>query len=288
MPTILKVRAPGKINLALQVLRKRDDGFHEIRSLMVSVGLADDVIVETIDRNHIEVTCDTPNVPCDPSNLAFRAAENLKRHTGVKTGCRIHLVKRIPVGAGMGGGSSDAAATMIALNRLWRLGWSRARLAEVGAEIGSDIPFFFWPSGARVYGRGECIKPTTMTWRGFAGLVSSGDHVSTVEVYIRCTPRDTPDNLQAIASANSSTEISPQLCNDLEASVFEVAPRVRKMRDALIESKIASDNIRVTGAGSVLFELFDDRRSADAFIERAGKCPLVASSWVVAIPAPPA
>jgi 4-diphosphocytidyl-2-C-methyl-D-erythritol kinase len=281
----LKLQAPGKINLALQVLRKRSDGFHEIRSLMVAVGLADDVFVETTSENRIEVACDLPDVPCDASNLAFRAADMLKRRTGIKSGCRIHLVKRIPVGAGMGGGSSDAAATMIALNRLWRLGWSRARLAEIATEIGSDVPFFLWPSGAMVYGRGECVKPVSMKWRGFAGLVSSGDHVSTSDVYRGCTPCDGPDNLHRIADGHSASAITPLLCNDLEASVFEVAPRVREMRDALNQAGVASSAIRVTGAGSVLFQLFDDRTAAESFASRAKECPLVATAWVIRIPA---
>ncbi|GJM24241.1 MAG: 4-diphosphocytidyl-2-C-methyl-D-erythritol kinase [Phycisphaerae bacterium] len=281
----MKIRAPGKINLALQVLRKRADGFHEIRSLMVTVGLADDVMVEATSNSRIDVSCDSPNVPCGPSNLAYRAAETLKRHTGIKSGCRIQLVKRVPVGAGMGGGSSDAAATMIALNRLWRLGWSRARLAEIAAEIGSDVPFFFWPNCALVRGRGERIEPVRMKWRGFAGLVSSGDHVSTVDVYKRCTPSDKPDNLRTIADGDSVSAFAPLFRNDLEASVFEVAPRVREMRDALIQSGVASEAIRVTGAGSVLFQLFDDRAAAETFVSRAKECPLAANAWVVPIPA---
>ncbi len=187
----------------------------------------------------------------------------------------------------MGGGSSDAAATLIALNRIWRLGWSRNRLAEVGAELGSDVPFFFWPSGALASRRGETIEPVKMNWSGFAVLVSSGDHVSTPEVYGCCTPHHQTHDLHSLVASKSAKELASQLCNDLEAAVFKVAPRVQAMRNALIESGAASNAIRVTGAGSVLFELFDDRQAADKFASNAATCPLVQSTWVVPVPAQP-
>ncbi len=282
----LNIRSPGKINLSLQVLRKRNDGFHDIRSLMVSVGLEDELTVEATDAG-IELTCDDASVPCDASNLVHRAADTLMRRAGIKRGCRVHLSKCIPVGAGMGGGSSNAAATLIALNRVWRLGWNRSRLAEVGAELGSDVPFFLWPSGAIASGHGEIIEPVKMNWRGYAALVSSGDHVSTPEVYKECKPVERTDDLRVITHCKLAKDIAPYLHNELEQTVFKVAPNIKAMRDALIESNFATEHIRVTGAGSVLFELFDDRQSAESFAARAQDCRLVHAFWVVPVPAQP-
>ncbi|NOX57231.1 MAG: 4-(cytidine 5'-diphospho)-2-C-methyl-D-erythritol kinase [Planctomycetes bacterium] len=279
----------GKINLTLDVLRKRDDGFHDIRSLMVSVGLADDLVVESLPGGNIEITCDSPRIPCDETNLIHRAAVALRKDAGVDLGCRVHLTKRIPVGAGMGGGSSDAASTLIALNELWELGLDRTHLAKVGAEIGSDVPFFFSPGAAIVTGRGERIEPVEMKWSGWAGLVSSGDHVSTPDVYARCKPSGDvhgQSGHEAIAKCATSEEISPLLRNDLETSVYEVAPGVRALRDELIRSGIAQDTLRVTGAGSVLFQLFDDESSANRFAANAMSCANAVAAWSVQVPAP--
>lgn len=284
----LKILAPGKINLALEVLGKRDDGFHEIRSLMVSVGLHDELRFTPTESEAITLTCDDADIPCDGSNLIHRAAMALRHHTGVMRGCEIDLVKRIPIGAGMGGGSSDAATTLLALNELWQLNLDRKRLSVIGADIGSDVPFFFWPNGAKVSGRGERIEPVELKWRGWVGLVSSGDHVSTPEVYRCCKPNVESTALEVITKLNgcmTAAEMSALLCNDLEAGVFEVAPQVCAMRDALIESGVADETLRVTGAGSVLFQLFDDEVSANAFATSAKSCPLVSATWVARVPA---
>lgn len=286
----MNITAPGKINLALEVLRKRPDGFHEIRSLMVSVGLEDDLHITPTDGDAITLTCDAPGMPCDESNLIHRAASLLRKRTGVVRGCDIHLTKRIPMGAGMGGGSSDAAATMRALNKLWQLGLDTKQLVTVAADIGSDVPFFFSPSGAIASGRGELIEPVELAWSGWVGLVYSGDHVSTPAVYQRCKPNadaSSPQALMQLAQCKSGEDMGPRLRNDLEAGVFEVSPNVRTLRDTLIESGIANDTLRVTGAGSVLFQLFDDEGAASAFVSDARSCPSVASAWVAKVPASP-
>ena len=135
------VRAPAKVNLFLEVLGKRPDGFHEIATLMVAIRLMDTLIFK--EEPDLRLGCNRPDLSTGPDNLVLRAARLLAERTGCTKGAHIRLVKRIPMAAGLAGGSTDAAATLWGLNRLWKLGLSRDELAGMGAELGSDIPFFF-------------------------------------------------------------------------------------------------------------------------------------------------
>jgi len=141
-------QAPAKVNLFLEVLNKRPDGYHDIATLMVAVTLFDVLRFKEEKSGDIRLTCSNPELSTGPENLVFRAADLLKRHTGCKKGVTIRLTKRIPLAAGLAGGSSDAAATCIGLNRLWNLGLSRKELLALGAELGSDVSFFFAPPAA--------------------------------------------------------------------------------------------------------------------------------------------
>src|SRR5438094_7646909 len=136
------VWAPAKVNLFLEVLAKRTDGYHEIATLMVAVSLYDTLEFKEDTSGEIRLRCDHPDLTPGPANLVWRAATLLQQHTGCHRGAQIRLVKRIPLAAGLAGGSTDAAATLAGLNRLWQLGQSSAELADLGAELGSDIPFF--------------------------------------------------------------------------------------------------------------------------------------------------
>ncbi len=157
-------QAHAKLNLTLEVLRKRDDGYHDLASVMQTIELHDDVTVE--ESGGIEVVSDDPSLGGE-ADLAHRAAVALRRHTGGNAGALISVTKRIPVAAGMGGGSADAAAALRALNRLWGLGLSQDDLAQVGAEAGSDVPFLVYGGTALVKGRGELVTllpPAQLEW----------------------------------------------------------------------------------------------------------------------------
>ena len=152
----VEISAPAKINLTLEVMGKRSDGFHDIVSVMVAVDLADELVLE--EAAEVSLACDDPALS-GPDNLALRAAITLREAAGVAAGVRISLKKNIPVAAGLGGGSSDAAAVLIGLNRLWGLGMSAEELTPIAAGLGSDVPFFLYGGTAMVGGRGDIVRP---------------------------------------------------------------------------------------------------------------------------------
>src|SRR5262245_58478457 len=165
------VRAPAKVNLFLEVLGKRPDGYHELATLMVAVSLYDTLefkearsqafALDLVSQPNHAGDEARPGLSAGPENLVWRAAELLRQRSGVKAGARVRLHKRIPLAAGLAGGSSDAAATLVGLNRLWRLGWSREQLQPLAAELGSDVAFFLKSDAAWCRGRGEIITPLT-------------------------------------------------------------------------------------------------------------------------------
>ena len=286
MADTLTIKAPAKINLILRILGKRSDGFHELRSLMLTTGLCDQLRFESAPPGVLEIECNDPGVPVDETNLIHRAATALRNRLGHNLGCRVKLDKHIPTGGGMGGGSSDAASTLIALNQLWDGRLSTEELSEIGSGIGSDIPFFFSAPCAIVTGRGEQVVPADICWSGWVVLVMAGVHVSTKEVYSCCEPTGRENNNDGIAEALRATTadaLSPGLYNGLEEAVFSVAPEVRQLRDKLIES--GAPLIRVSGAGSVLFNLFDSKERAHEFASRVEQCGIAKNVMVVKAPA---
>jgi len=160
----MRIRAPAKINLSLRVLGKRGDGYHLLDTVMVPIGLYDEITIAgnrlgKAGRESLKVTCNHPLVPSGEENLVYRAAALLLGRKGIRGRIRIHIRKRIPVGGGLGGGSSDAAATLRGLNRLFRLGCGRRELLSLAASLGADVPFFIYGRAARATGIGERLRP---------------------------------------------------------------------------------------------------------------------------------
>lgn len=275
------IKTPAKVNLWLQVLGRRADGFHELRSLAVAVGLFDELTFESAPAGQFELRCDEPALAKGDQNLVVRAARLLAERTGARHGARITLRKRIPVAAGMGGGSSDAAATLVELNRLWQTGLSAEALAALGAEIGSDVPLFFCLPAAQLAGRGEQVAPVGMQWSGWALLILGGVEVSTPKVYGAWRAEDVElagrDGISRLLAATSAEEVGRLLANDLEPAVFRVCPLVGRLCEQI--RGILDAPVRVSGAGSTLFALFDSpqqaRRAADR-VEWLGLRTLVA------------
>lgn len=284
--TELDLTAPGKINLSLAVLGRRDDGFHEIESLMITVGLADRVRLAAVEGGEVTVISNDPAAPSGEANLAHRAATLLRERTGVDAGCRIELTKRIPVGGGMGGGSSNAATVLAGLNQLWRLNLSIDELSAIGAELGSDVPFFFHAPCAIVCGKGERVRSIVLQWHGWAVLAHAGGCVSTPRVYrqwSRTAQKRQPHiSAQALAQAESADQLSLLMFNDLEAAVFAVAPDVEASVRKLYA--LSGRTFRVSGAGSVLFDLFDDADRATALADRIKAAGVSAEAIAVAAP----
>ena len=262
--------APAKLNLSLSVLARRADGFHAIESLMVPVSLADSLVVRGIPGSDVRLAvrfggrlagpAGAPlrrDVPSNHSNLVVRAARLLADEAGVEGGLEIELVKRIPSGAGLGGGSSDAAALLRAAARLWGLDWPAARLAAIGARLGSDIPWFFAGGAAIASGRGERILPVAGLPALHAVIASPATGLSTAAVYGACVP----DPSRAGASARLAEALARHdlpaalglLHNDLEPPARSLCGDVDRLLGAL--ARAGGMRPMLTGSGSACFAL---------------------------------
>ena len=282
----LVVRAPAKVNLTLEVLGKRPDGFHALRSVFAALDLHDRLAV--YPAAEIEIECDLPEL-ATPANLAWRAADALRRDAGTAAGVRIVLEKRIPLEAGLGGGSADAAAALVAANAVWNLGYPRERLREIGATIGSDVPFFLGDSPlALVTGRGEVLRPLPVP-RALREvsvvLLRPPVGISAGAVYRAYPPSrwggDTDRTSPWVRAAQAATHPNalPAPFNDLEATALEVAPEVGAARDALIAA--GAPHAVMSGSGSTYFACLD-ARLADLVAERLRTMPAVLG-WFIAV-----
>jgi 4-diphosphocytidyl-2-C-methyl-D-erythritol kinase len=279
----LTILAPAKLNLSLAVLGRRDDGFHAIESLMVPVSLADTLHVRprAVAGVGIRVAYAgelargpgavlARDVPVDGRNLVVRAAERLAAEAGVTTGLDVDLVKRIPSGAGLGGGSSDAAAVIRAAATLWRLDWPTERLAAVGGCIGSDVPWFFSGGPAIASGRGEHIEPVTGLADLAAVIACPAMGLSTAAVYGRCVPDATRagDAMRLVAAlASGGLEAAePLLVNALEPPARSLSPEIDRLLAALADAGGFAP--RLTGSGSACFALARTLAEAEAVAAR--------------------
>lgn len=267
----LRASSPSKINLSLEVLGRRSDGFHEIRSLVLGVGLFDRLEFTATNDGRLTLSCDDPALPCDQTNLVYRAAAALRRACpDVVQGARIHLSKRIPLAAGLGGGSGNAAVTLEQMNRLWGAGLDADVLKAIGAELGSDVPVFFAMPSAVVCGRGENVEPVAISWSGWVVLAFAGVAVSTADVYHAWRPEDrTPDvndRIRCLMHARSAGEAGAACVNELEPAIFRVSPAVRELRDAVAQR--GADHVHISGAGQTAYVLFDDPDEAESLRRR--------------------
>lgn len=257
--------AYAKINLTLDVKYKRPDGYHEVEMIMQSIDLYDILHLSETSSNKIEITCNVPYIPLDERNLVYRAAQVFQRKTGIQRGVAIDLKKNIPVSAGLAGGSSDAAACLRGLNRLWNLGLSLDQLAEMGAEIGSDVPFCLYGGTALATGRGEKIEllpPAPPLW---VVLVKPGMSVSTAEVYRRLLVNQIeqhPDQ-QAMQQAlidGDFQQIVDQLGNVLEKVTFQMHPEVRLVKERMV--RYGAQGALMSGSGPTVFGIFEREQRA--------------------------
>lgn len=251
----LLVTANAKVNLALEVLGRRADGYHEIVTVMQAVDLCDRLTLENAET--IELSIGDAALPADGSNLAWRAAVALAEAAGVRRGVRIVIDKRIPAAAGLGGGSSDAAATLAGLNRLWGLRWPGGRLAEVAAGVGSDVPFFLRGGTAMATGRGEKVEPIPGMPLALV-LVNPKVTSSTADMYARMTPAMYTDGARARELARAlasrrSAHVASCLYNGMEAAAGAAFPQVERMRAALLAA--GALGAAMSGSGPTVFGL---------------------------------
>ena len=271
----LRVQTPAKLNLFFEVLGKRDDGYHEIESLMCPIRLCDSLEFHDDPSGRVSLDCAAASgprapgsdwladVPEGPENLVLRAVELVRREAGVARGARVRLVKRIPTQAGLGGGSSDAAAALAAANAHWKLGRAPAQLAEWGAQLGSDIPFFFAAGAAVCRGRGERVARAVRAGQAHFVVVRPPQGLSTAAVYRACRPADAPRSLAAMLEAFERGDwaaVGRLLFNRLEAAAAGLSPHVALLREEF--QRLDCLGHAMSGSGSAYFGLCRHARHA--------------------------
>jgi 4-diphosphocytidyl-2-C-methyl-D-erythritol kinase len=272
MKKSVRLPAFAKVNLHLQVLGRRPDGYHELRTIFQAISLRDTLTLSVVRKPGITLETDDPSLPSGPENLVYRAIEAIGCETGFRGGIHAQLQKRIPVARGLGGGSSDAAAALIGMLRLTETKVPLARLIEVGARLGADVPFFLFGGRALGVHRGDEIYPLSDMARRTVVVVSRHDiAVSTKEAYqwlsAELTNRHEARNMWGFCALCWSRQET--VFNDFEGPVFRRHPKLGEIRDGLLERGAAE--AALAGSGSAVFGVFRNpaqaRRAARAFPE---------------------
>lgn len=255
----LMVKSPAKINLSLDVLHKRDDGYHEVEMVMTTIDLADRIELMSLPADEIRIISHNRFVPNDERNLAYKSAQLLKKRFGVKKGVAIYLAKMIPVAAGLAGGSSNAAATLRGLNKLWNLGLSLDELAQIGAEIGSDVSFCVYGGTALATGRGEKIEMLPSPPSCWVILAKPNIGVSTADIYRNLDINNVnhpnvSGMVQAIKEQNF-TDMCSLVGNTLESVTLRLHPEVAQIKDQM--KRFGADAVLMSGSGPTVFGLVE-------------------------------
>jgi len=259
----MQVLAPAKINLSLKILGRRSDGFHEIETLIAPISLYDKIDIEKQSR-WIDFSCDDPTVPSGDENLVVRVAKAFFEKTKISSGVGIKLHKKIPHGAGLGGGSSDAAATLRALNQLFETKLSREELAKLGSTIGSDVSFFLFESVAVCKGRGEIVNPTRLKKKLSILLFKPAFLVSSAWAYSRWQDsREIPGILYQPQNFDGQSFL-----NDLERPVFEKFVFLAHLKTWLLKQAEVGAAL-MSGSGSTVFAVMRDHADIDLVAKRA-------------------
>ncbi len=261
---MIKALAAAKINLYLDVIRRRDDGYHEIETIYQPVGLWDELIFEAI-ADGIEVSGDDSSIPWNESNLCYRAARIALEKIGCKKGVRIGVSKGIPSGAGLGGGSSDAAATLLAVNRLFELGFSQGELLDLALDLGSDVPFFILSKPAIGRGRGEILEETRGLPGGWILIVKPDVTISTRWAYQNLNLVLTRDTDEAkltllLEGLEGFPNVRLETRNSFEAGVIEQFPSIAGILRVLRNEKPILSSL--SGSGSACFAVFGEESEA--------------------------
>ncbi len=245
-------RAPAKLNLFLEVLGKRPDGYHAIESLMVPIDLCDSLTFEIDPSGRVSLTCDDASLPTDETNLVMKAARGLREFAGVRQGARIGLSKQIPTRAGLGGGSSDAATTLAALCHLWNLDLEPRDLTTLAGALGSDVPFFLAGGAAVCRGRGESVEPVRGSMPLYFVLICPDFGVGTSDVYARVEvsheAKSVSECLEAFRASDTG-KLGRALFNRLQSAAQAIAPDLVQVRDALATLGSSLDGHLMSGSG---------------------------------------
>ena len=277
MASSIQIQSYAKINWTLDVLFKREDGYHELRTIYQTVSLHDTLAITETD-GPIEIVCEDPRVPCDETNLAFKAAALLRETAGTSKGARIEIDKRIPVAAGLGGGSSNAAATLLALVKLWQIEFDERNLIRIAASLGSDVPFFLMGGTALGVGRGEEVSPIEQLRSDHLLLVNPGFAVSTPDAYeklSRLTRSEAANNIPFTLLAAKGISGLPLVArNDLEEAVIAAHPEIAEVKRRLLS--LGARHAQMSGSGATVFGVFDNSQT----IEQADSEMRTTGCWV--------
>jgi 4-diphosphocytidyl-2-C-methyl-D-erythritol kinase len=271
---MITAAAPAKVNLHLRILRRREDGFHELHTRMVRVSIADELCFRTLDSGDSRLTCSDAELACDESNLILRALRSFQAASGIVQPWHIHVEKRIPMGAGLGGGSSDAATVLKTLNEAHGQPLTLEQLAELGSALGSDVPFFLYEKVCDASGRGEQVTPVDWPWKLRLLMIKPAFGVSTPWAYKHW--RDS----QPLPGVQYEVQACPwgEMVNDLERPVFQKHLLLATIKTWLLEQPETAAAM-MSGSGSTMFAVLKDNADSAALTDRA-RALLGTECWI--------
>ncbi|MFP4176258.1 MAG: 4-(cytidine 5'-diphospho)-2-C-methyl-D-erythritol kinase [Candidatus Brocadiia bacterium] len=270
-------RAPAKINLCLEVRGKRDDGYHELRTVMQTVGLCDEIRYQPRDDGRIILHASSGGLPPAEENLVYRAASRLQKQYRPGCGVEIELTKNIPIGAGLGGGSSDCATTLMGLCEVWNLDTAPQDLREIGADLGSDVPFFIPGGTALCEGRGEKVTALQCDHEFHYALILPDFGVSTAEVYSRVPTTLTKSgsgtnisNVEKALRVGDARLLGRALHNDLETPAFSANPQIKQVSETIgsLLPHPGCHGFCLSGSGSAFFAVCEGEHSCLSLVSR--------------------
>jgi len=265
----IKVLSPGKVNLRLDILNKRKDGFHDLRSIMERVSFADELEISLLEKG-IELTCNNPDLPLDERNIVYQAAKEILAYSSRNIGVQIHITKNIPISSGLGGGSSNAAAILKGVNALLKLKLSREKLMKIGTKLGADVPFFLLDGPAVAEGIGHELKRIRSMPKLFMILVNPNMPVSTEWVYknfiIESTEAVKPASVKIPSIFKTKRDVVKLMHNDLERVTTRRYPVVNEIKIALM--KLGAMGSQMTGSGPTVFAIYADKVKREAAYDK--------------------
>lgn len=278
------LKSYGKINLGLDVLRRREDGYHEVRMIMQTVGLYDVLTMKKRKDDKIKMTCNLSFLPTDERNLVYKAVKLIKDKYHIKDGVEIKLSKRIPVAAGMAGGSSNCAAALKGMNQLFELGLSIEELCEIGVTLGADVPYCIWGGTALSEGIGEKLSRVDAMPDCYILIAKPGISVSTAFVYKNLNLQELKkhpdiDGMLTCLKEKNLKGICDRLENVLETVTIKEYPIIEKVKKHLIDQ--GAMGALMSGSGPTIFAIFQDKKTADNALESLRSIEDIKQAYVV-------
>jgi 4-diphosphocytidyl-2-C-methyl-D-erythritol kinase len=254
------VKSPAKINIGLNIISKREDGFHNLETIFYPINLFDEISFTKSDK--FSFNSNDENLNKEKTNLIIKAKESLEKHFGIKLPVKVFLNKHIPIGAGLGGGSSNAASTLLALTKLFNLELDSETIGRFALSLGSDVPFFINPVPSFAESRGEILSPINLKLKKYLLIVNPGIHIATKWAFGLINPKQPKDSLKSliIKSEIHISDLTKIASNDFEKIVFEHFPEIKEIKEKMLH--FGANYSMMTGTGSTIWAMFDDEEAA--------------------------